>query len=298
MRRSWILGLIVLAIAALGAFVARIVVFPRPLSIEVASTIVRLRARIALAGLVMGAGFGVAAVGSQAGAREHRIDATLAGPAWGALPGLLVPVPVPGQAILCLIGAGLVARITRGSSGLSSVLTRGVAVAGAVVALAALGLFLGPGLTPTTATAFLHAALGGAVAQARQIHLLVGAGLIAAGGLLGLHQWRGLALSRTGLATEEQTPGAVAALASAGAVLVAGVVAGLGLIATQLARLLVGEDPRLLIPAGAAAGAAIGLTLDGLAQAIAWPGELPLGVLTMLIASLLLALEVVPADQG
>jgi iron complex transport system permease protein len=289
-------GLIVLAIAALGTLVARIVLFPRPLSTSVASPILALRTRIALAGLVMGAGFGLAAVGSQAVAREHRIDATLAGPAWGALPGLLVPLPVAGQAVVCLLGAGLVAALTRRSFGLAAVLTRGVAVAGAVVGLAAFGLFVGPGLTPTTATAFLHASLGGALTEATWDRTAIGAGLVGAAGLVGLARWRALTRARAGLGDERGPADLVTVLASAGAVLVAGVAAGLGFLATAIARPLVGEDPRMLGPGALAAGTAVGLGLDGLGQALAWPGELPVGVLTLVLASLVLGREVVPAD--
>lgn len=298
MRRRWIAWLIVLAVAALGALVARVVLFPRPLSVDVPGAIVALRSRVAFAGLVMGAGFGVAAVGAQAQAREARIDATLSGPAWGALPGLLVPLPVAGQALVCLAGAALVAHLTRGSRGLTTVLARGVAVAGGVVALAALGLFIGPGLTPTTATAFLHAALGGALAQATGTRILIGASLVATSILVALLRWQDLTLARTGVSDDELDPAAVTTLASAGAVLVVGVAAGLGLIATWIARPLVGEDPRMLTPGAAAAGIAAGLALDGFGQAVAWPGELPVGVLTTVVASILLAREVIPADRG
>lgn len=286
------------SIAALGALAARILVFPRPLSVDVPPAIVTLRARIALAGLVTGAGFGLAAVGSQASAREARLDATLAGPAWGALPGLLLPVPIAGQALACLLGAAGVAYVTRRSAGLPEVLTRGVAVAGGVVSLAAFGLFLGPGLTPTTATAFLHAALGGALTQATWTRVAFGAGLVTAAALLALGRWQKLALARTGLGPGSAVPGSVAALASAGAVVVAGVAAGLGLIATRLVRPLVGDDARWLAPGALAAGAFVGLLLDGIGQALAWPGELPVGVLTTLVASAVLVWEVVPADPG
>lgn len=289
---SW---LIVLSIAALGALVARVALFPRPLSTSVAPAIVGLRGRIAFAGLVMGAGFGLAAVGSQASAREHRVDATLAGPAWGALPGLLVPLGVLGQAAVCLAGAGLVAGLTRRTAGLGRVVTRGMAVAGTVVSLAALGLFVGPGLTPSTATAFLHAALGGALTQATWPRVAVGAGLVIAGLAVALARWQDLSLARAGLG-DASTADVVTVLAAAGAVLVAGVAAGLGLLAALLARRLVGEDPRMLGPGALAAGVAIGLGLDGLGQALAWPGELPVGVLTMLAASLVLGWEVFELD--
>lgn len=292
MRKRWGSWLIVYAIAALGALVGRIVLVPRPLSLTDPGAIVGLRSRIAVAGLVMGAGFGLAAVGSQARARNPTVDATLAGPAWGALPGLLLPVPVLGQALACLAGAGLVAYATRRSNGLPNIVSRGVAVAGIVVSLAALGLFLGPGLTPTTATAFLHASLGGALSQATWPRTLIGAAFVVAALLVALARWQSLTLARTGLTEDATLPGVVTVLAAAGAVLVAGVAAGLGLVATRVVRPRVGDDPRWLAPGAVAGGILVGLSLDGIAQALAWPGELPVGVLTTLFASVLLANEV------
>jgi iron complex transport system permease protein len=293
-RRRWIGWLIVLGVAAVGALVARVALFPRPLATGVSPPIVELRARIAVAGLVMGAGLGVAAVGAQASAREHRVDATLTGPAWGALPGLLVPVAPIGQAVVCLVGAAFVAYMMRRASGLGDVVTRGLAVAGAVVALAAFGLFVGPGLTPSTATVFLHAALGGTLTQATWDRTAIGAVLVALALAATLVRWRSLSLARAGLdATGEADT--VTVLAAAGAVLVAGVVPGLGLLAALLARRLVGEDPRMLGPGAFAAGIAVGLTLDGLGQALAWPGELPVGVLSLGLASLVLGWEVFTA---
>lgn len=295
-RARRVLGL---ALVAAAAVAARIVLAPRPVDPQtVAPAILDLRTRIAAAGVVMGAGLGLAAVGSQAQARDPSVDASIAGPAWGALPALLVPAPLWIQALLALVGAWLVARLTRGSrGGLETVLARGGAVAGFVVSLAALGLFLGPGLTPTTATAFLHAALGGALPQATWPRILLGAGLLLVGSILALTRWRQLVLTRTGLGRDEPSVRAVTALGAAGSVLVAGVVAGLGLLATRSIRGLVGEDPRALVPGAIAAAIALGVALDGLAQALAWPGELPVGVLTTVAASILLAWRVVPLDR-
>ncbi len=220
--RALLLVLAGLALVALRAFAA-----PRPLELGAPSSIVLLRSRVALAGLVAGAGFAVAAVAAQAQAREASVDASLTGPVWGALPALLVPGPLLLQGVIAIMGAGLVAWLTgRGPGGFSSVLARGVAVAGLVVSLAAAGLFLGPGLTPSTATVFLHAALGGRLLQATWEGVLLGGGVVA----------------------------------------------------------------------GAGAGLTVGL--DGAAQALAWPGELPVGVLSLVLASALLSWKVVPRDRG
>lgn len=291
-----------LALIVLGAVVliaARLWLAPRPLALGAPEAIVDLRGRLAAAGAVAGAGLGVAAVAAQARAREAAVDASLTGPVWGALPALLVPAALPVQALVAVAGAALVASVTaRGPGGLPNVLARGIAVAGTVVALAALGLFLGPGLTPSTATAFLHAALGGALLQATWPRILLGAGLVLVAALLAMVRWRELLLARTGVTPGGPTVDVVAVLASAGSVLVAGVVAGLGLLATRLVRPTIGEHPRQLVPGALAAGAGLATGLDGLSQAAAWPGELPVGVATTALASLLLAWKVIPHDRG
>lgn len=291
--RLSIVGLVALALVALRVWLA-----PRPIGADTAAAIWELRGRIALAGAVAGAGLGLAAVAAQARAREAAVDATLTGPAWGALPALLVPAPLAVQALVALAGAALVAAVTRaGPDGLANVLARGVAVAGVVVSVAALGLFLGPGLTPSTATAFLHAALGGHLLQATTPRVAYGAALVLGAALLALARADDLLLARTGIARPRGSVDAVAVVAAAGAVLVAGVVAGLGLLATRAARGFVGEHPRALVPAALATGAGVAVVADGLSQAAAWPGELPVGVLTTVLASLLLARKVIPRDR-
>lgn len=291
MRRAWISWLIVLAVAAVGALAARVFLFPRPLPTTASPSELVGRFRIGLAGLVLGAGFGLAAVGSQAGAGDHRVDATLAGSAWGALPGLLVPLPLLGQTVVCLLGASVVAQAMEGSRGLGRTLASGLGIAGLVVGTLGLGLVLAPDLTPTTADALLEASLAGGLDGAGWARIGVGGLLVLAGLLVAVRRWRPVALARAGLASDGQAPQVVAVLASAGAVLVAGVAVGLGLLAALLARRLVGEDPRMLAPGAALGGIALGLVLDGLTRAIAWPGELPLGVATILLASLVLAWE-------
>lgn len=287
--------LALLALAAAAALVARVLLAPRPLDPStVPQTIVSLRLQIAVATLIAGAGLGVAAVASQAQARDARIDASLAGPLWGALPALLLPVDLWLQAVVAVAGAWLVARITgRTRGGLPMVLTRGIAVAGLVVSLAALGLFLGPGLTATTALAFLHASLGGSLPAVTPDHLVIGGLLVTTATILAMARWRELLLSRTGLQAGSGAATWVVSLAGAGTVVLAGVIPGLGLLAVLLVRRLVGEHPLHLVPGAVLAGAGTLLVLDGLAQVIAWPGEMPVGVLTALLASAYLVKEVV-----
>ncbi len=291
-RGLWLVALLAAAVAAL---VARILLAPRPLDPSTApQAILGLRSQVALATVVAGAGLGVAAVASQAQARDARIDASLAGPLWGALPALFLPVDLWLQAVAAVAGALLVARITgRTRGGLPMVLTRGIAVAGLVVSLAALGLFLGPGLTATTALAFLHASLGGALPAVTPQHLIIGGALVAVATGLAVARWRELLLSRTGLEAGSWSAAWVVSLAGAGTVVLAGVIPGLGLLAVTLVRRRVGEHPLHLVPGAVMAGAGTLLLLDGIGQVIAWPGEMPVGVLTALIASAYLVREVV-----
>lgn len=287
--------LALLGLGLLAALALRVLASPRPIDPQAtAQAILELRTRIALAGAVTGAGLAIAAVASQAQARDARVDASLAGPLWGALPALFLPLPAWGQLAGALAGALLVTQVIgRGRGGLPMVLTRGIAVAGAVVSLAALGLFLGPGLTATTALAFLHASLGGTLPSVTPDRLILGGLAVLAAGLLAIARWRGLLLARTGLEAPRLWLSLVVALACAGTVLVAGVVPGLGLLAVASVRGTIGEHPKQLVPGAAMAGASLALLLDGLGQALAWPGELPLGIITALLASLVLAWEVV-----
>jgi ABC-type Fe3+-siderophore transport system permease subunit len=66
------------------------------------------------------------------------------------------------------------------------------------------------------------------------------------------------------------------------------------LLAARAARAVLGEDPRWFLPGAASAGAGLLAGLDGLAQAAAWPGELPVGALTTALAGVLLVRAVVP----
>ena len=77
--------------------------------------------------------------------------------------------------------------------------------------------------------------------------------------------------------------GAVA-LAMAGVVSVAGVVGWVGLVVPHIARMLVGPDHRVLLPASALFGAFYLLLIDTLART-ATAAEIPLGILTALVGA-------------
>lgn len=76
---------------------------------------------------------------------------------------------------------------------------------------------------------------------------------------------------------------AVASLTTAVAVTTAGSIGFIGLIVPHLARLAVGNDQRLLLPASALAGGSLLVLADTLARTVVAPVQLPVGVLTALI---------------
>ena len=73
---------------------------------------------------------------------------------------------------------------------------------------------------------------------------------------------------------------AVATLATAAAVSMAGIIGFVGLIVPHAARLLLGPDYRRLIPASALLGALFLVLADLLARTLIAPGEVPIGVIT------------------
>ncbi len=82
--------------------------------------------------------------------------------------------------------------------------------------------------------------------------------------------------------------GAVA-LISAAVVAVAGVIGWVGLVMPHLARMIVGPDHKVLLPASAAVGAMYLLVIDDLART-ATAAEIPLGIITALIGAPVFAL--------
>ncbi|NMD68673.1 iron ABC transporter permease [Bacillus sp. DNRA2] len=77
---------------------------------------------------------------------------------------------------------------------------------------------------------------------------------------------------------------ASATLATAGAVCVSGVIGWVGLIIPHIARMLVGNDNRLLIPATISIGACYLVVIDNLSRTLTG-SEIPLGILTAIIGA-------------
>jgi iron complex transport system permease protein len=75
-----------------------------------------------------------------------------------------------------------------------------------------------------------------------------------------------------------------ATVVTASAVCVAGIIGWVGLIIPHIARMLVGPDHRVLLPASFAIGAAYLLLIDDLARTVT-AAEIPLGILTAIIGA-------------
>ena len=74
------------------------------------------------------------------------------------------------------------------------------------------------------------------------------------------------------------------ALMTATSVAIAGIIGWIGLVIPHAARILVGEDHRVLIPASAILGAAYLTFVDTLARTLT-SAEIPLGVLTAVVGA-------------
>lgn len=83
---------------------------------------------------------------------------------------------------------------------------------------------------------------------------------------------------------------ALAAVLAASAVSIAGPVGFVGLITPHLARAVVGDDPRRMIPLAAIFGAILVLVADCAGRVVAQPFELPVGVVTALVGAPVCAL--------
>jgi iron complex transport system permease protein len=77
----------------------------------------------------------------------------------------------------------------------------------------------------------------------------------------------------------------VAALVSATATAFHGVIAFIGLLAPHMARRLVGDDHRLLIPFSSVLGALLLLTADNVGRIVIGSGALPVGVITSFLGA-------------
>ncbi len=216
------------------------------------------------------------------------------GAAVGALAAMLLGVAAGfGLGIAAFIGAlaamGLVFGLARGDGSWTQtrLLLTGVIVAAGCGAAVALMLSLAPdqqlrgmlfwlmgdaaeAATPLPAMLVLAAGLLVAMFYARELNLLARGALLAATLGANVAQLRLLLYF-------------LASLLTATAVTSVGSVGFVGLVVPHLARLALGNDQRLLLPAATLAGATLLTLADMLARSIIAPQQLPVGVLTALI---------------
>jgi iron complex transport system permease protein len=75
----------------------------------------------------------------------------------------------------------------------------------------------------------------------------------------------------------------LSALLTATAVMQAGTIGFVGLVIPHIARLLLGSDHRILLPAAALLGGSLLVLADALARTVLAPQQLPVGALTAMI---------------
>lgn len=268
--------------------------------------LLELRLPRTLAAALVGAALGVAGAAYQALLRNPLAEPYLLGVSGGGSFGAVLAIvalgatgggalTVRGAAALagCLLALGVVYLIAtrRGALHPATLL-----LAGAVVNsffLAALSLAQ-VAASPTEAQAILRWVLGGVTypqgAELAVLAVVVPAGAAAVLALAGplnalsfgeeTARHLGVDVERTRRLTFAATSGMVAV-----SVAVAGPVGFVGLFLPHAARLAVGSDLRLLVPASFFAGAAFLPLADALARTVLAPQEIPVGVVTAMVGA-------------
>jgi iron complex transport system permease protein len=255
--------------------------------------------RIAIAATV-GAALALAGTLMQALLRNPLIDPYITGVSSGAGAAIAIGVTLGvGIAVIPALGfaaglatAVLVAVLARRGSGLDPerLILAGVSISALMSAFIALALTR---LAHGNASDAIIAWLAGSLSGRGWIDLAAAAPYALAGSALGLLAVPALNVVRVG-ERRAATLGvdvvrlqwlvlAAAALLTAAAVALAGLVGFVGLIVPHLARRLVGADLRAGVPAGIALGATLVIVADAASRALFAPLEIPLGVLLAFI---------------
>ena len=255
--------------------------------------------RIAIAATV-GASLALAGTLMQALLRNPLIDPYITGVSSGAgaaiaiaatLGVALAAVPAIGF-VAGLATAVLVAVLARRGSGLDAerLILAGVSISALMSAFIALALTQ---LAQGNASAQIIAWLAGSLSGRGWIDLAAAAPYAVTGAVLGIATIPALNVVRVG-ERRAATLGvdivrlqwillASAALLTAAAVALSGLVGFVGLIVPHLARRLIGADLRFGVPAAVALGAALVIVADAASRALLAPLEIPLGVLLAFI---------------
>lgn len=261
--------------------------------------ILELRLPRALAALAAGGLLGLAGALVQVLTRNPLADPYILGISGGAAVGALLAILFGGMLISQHIGAalgalaalGLVLGLAQGGhvwSGQRLLLT-GVVLASALGAVVTVLLALAPDYAlrgmlfwlmgdlsaapaPWIALSGLLVLSLGVLPLARSLNLLTRGELAAASLGVNVIRLRYLAYG-------------CAALATALAVITAGTIGFVGLLAPHIARLLLGGDHRWALPGALIVGASLVLLADGLARVVIAPQQLPAGAILALIGA-------------
>lgn len=256
--------------------------------------------RIILAALV-GGGLAIGGAALQATFRNPLVSPEIIGVSSGAslggvlaiLLGLGALFQVGGAFCFGVLALLLVYGITasKGSAPVLMIVLAGVVTGAFFSALVSLVTYIANPYTTLPAIVFW---LLGSVASATYAKVTVAALPVLAGAALLLSlRWRinVLSLGDEDAASVGLRPGRVrwtvlgaVALITAGAVAVSGVISWVGLVVPHLARMWVGPDHRVLLPASVLMGAIYLVAMDTLARTVT-AGEVPLGVLTATIGA-------------
>ncbi|HYZ16858.1 MAG TPA: iron ABC transporter permease [Candidatus Acidoferrum sp.] len=255
--------------------------------------------RIAIAAAV-GAALALAGTLLQALLRNPLVDPYLTGVSAGAGASVAVAVALgvapaflsPLGFVSGLITAVIVALLARRGSGLDRerLILAGVVLSSLLAAISTVALMaVAHDVTAETLLAWLAGSLGGrgwsdlAAASPELIGgALIGATTIPALNILRVGEARAEALG-VDVVRLQWTLLVASTLLTAAAVALAGLVGFVGLVVPHLARRVVGEDLRLLVPAAVLTGASLVILADALARSVLPPAEIPLGVLLAFI---------------
>ncbi len=273
-----------------------------PVSASISSIVIELRAPRILAAIVVGAALAVAGGAFQSLLRNPLADpyvlGTSSGAALGAALAFLVPISgaaweLGGVQLAAFVGALLsvalvwrIAGIGSGEERIASVLLVGYAVASLLAAALSL-VMLTSGANLRAIFGFLLGGLDGAswprLAAAAIPAVAASLALALRGRPLAAFLLGDEAATHLGVNVqrERKITIALASLATGAAVALAGLVGFVGLVVPHLVRLMVGPDPRAVLPLSAIGGALLLLIADTLARTIG----VPVGVITALIGA-------------
>lgn len=261
--------------------------------------VMELRLPRVLAAMAVGAGLGVSGAVLQGLLRNPLADPYVLGTASGAALGAAVGVLLPVQAVLlgfgvanvlafvgALAAVSLVVRAAGfGSDSRASVLLVGYAIGSVLAAGLALAMYLsGDDLRRIVAW------LLGSFANTSWPQVTVGLPIVLAGSLLIVGRARSLdgmllgdeAAAHLGIDVrrERRILLGLAALVTAAAVAMAGLIGFVGLVVPHAVRLVTGPAARSVLPLSALVGALFMVAADLVARI---PGELPVGIVTAIV---------------